>query len=75
MLFDIVEVVWGIGIEVYIDGGVRLGIDVLKVFVLGVWVVFVGRLVIWGFVYKVLNWCEFFCLDLYLIIFYYEFFE
>lgn len=38
----------------YVDGGIRIGIDVFKVLVLGVRVVFIGRLVIWGLVYKVI---------------------
>lgn len=39
----------------YIDGGIRIGIDVFKVLVLGVRVVFIGRLVLWGLVYKVIS--------------------
>lgn len=54
------EAVRGTGIEVYIDGGVRLGTDVLKALALGARAVFVGRPVIWGLAYKVPNWCEFF---------------
>ena len=75
MLPDIVEAVRGTGIEVYIDGGVRLGTDVLKALALGARAVFVGRPVIWGLAYKVPNWCEFFCLDSHSIIFYHELFE
>lgn len=63
------EAVRGTGIEVYIDGGVRLGTDVLKALALGARAVFVGRPVIWGLAYKVPNWCEFFCLDSHSIIF------
>lgn len=69
------EAVRGTGIEVYIDGGVRLGTDVLKALALGARAVFVGRPVIWGLAYKVPNWCEFFCLDSHSIIFYLEPFE
>lgn len=69
------EAVRGTGIEVYIDGGVRLGTDVLKALALGARAVFVGRPVIWGLAYKVPNWCEFFCLDSHSIIFYHEPFE
>ena len=39
--------------EVYMDGGVRLGTDVLKALALGARSVFVGRPVIWGLAYKV----------------------
>lgn len=69
------EAVRGTGIEVYIDGGVRLGTDVLKALALGARAVFVGRPVIWGLAYKVPNWCEFFCLDSHSIILYHEPFE
>ena len=34
--------------EVYLDGGVRKGTDVLKALALGARAVFVGRPVIWG---------------------------
>ena len=53
MLPEIVEAVRGSGVEVYVDGGVRLGTDVLKALALGARAVFVGRPVIWGLVYKV----------------------
>lgn len=46
------EAVRGTGVEVYMDGGVRLGTDVLKALALGARVVFVGRPVIWGLAYK-----------------------
>ena len=39
--------------EVYMDGGVRLGTDVLKALALGARAVFVGRPVLWGLAYKV----------------------
>lgn len=53
MLPEIVEAVRGTGVEVYVDGGVRLGTDVLKALALGARAVFVGRPVIWGLAYKV----------------------
>jgi len=52
-----VEAVRGTGVEVYMDGGVRLGTDVLKALALGARVVFVGRPVIWGLAYKVEKQC------------------
>lgn len=51
------EAVRGTGVEVYMDGGVRLGTDVLKALALGARVVFVGRPVIWGLAYKVEKQC------------------
>ena len=53
VLSEIVEAVRGTGVEVYLDGGVRLGTDVLKALALGARAVFVGRPVIWGLAYKV----------------------
>ena len=47
------EAVRGTGVEVYMDGGVRLGTDALKALALGARAVFVGRPVIWGLTYKV----------------------
>lgn len=44
---NVVEAVAG-RIEVYMDGGVRRGTDVLKALALGARVVFVGRPVVWG---------------------------
>ena len=44
-------------VEVYIDGGVRLGTDVLKALALGARAVFIGRPVIWGLAYQVLKCC------------------
>ena len=55
VLPEIVEAVRGTGVEVYLDGGVRLGTDVLKALALGARAVFVGRPVIWGLAYKVPN--------------------
>ena len=61
MLPEIVEAVRGTGVEVYMDGGVRLGTDVLKALALGARAVFVGRPVIWGLAYKVPHQCNIFC--------------
>lgn len=38
--------------EIYIDGGIRTGIDVLKALALGAKAVFIGRPVIWGLSYN-----------------------
>ena len=38
--------------EVYLDGGVRKGTDVLKALALGAKMVFVGRPAIWGLAYN-----------------------
>jgi len=46
-LSEVVEAVDG-RVEVYMDGGVRTGTDVLKAVALGARAVFVGRPVIWG---------------------------
>ena len=35
-------------VEVYVDGGVRQGTDVLKALALGAKMVFIGRPVLWG---------------------------
>lgn len=40
--------------QVYIDGGIRLGTDVLKALALGARAVFIGRPAIWGLATKVL---------------------
>lgn len=39
--------------EVYLDGGIRTGSDVLKALALGAKCVFIGRPVLWGLTYKV----------------------
>ena len=39
-------------IDVFLDGGVRQGTDVLKALALGAKAVFVGRPVLWGLAYK-----------------------
>ena len=50
-LKEVVEAVGG-KVEVYIDGGVRQGCDVLKVLALGARAVFIGRPVLWGLAYN-----------------------
>ena len=40
-------------VEVYMDGGVRHGTDVLKALAMGARAVFIGRPVLWGLAYKV----------------------
>ena len=49
------EVVQAVGgrVEVFMDGGVRQGTDVLKALAMGAKAVFVGRPVLWGLVYNV----------------------
>ncbi|XP_041051904.1 hydroxyacid oxidase 2-like isoform X2 [Carcharodon carcharias] len=51
VLPEIVEAVKG-RVEVYVDGGIRKGTDVLKALALGANCVFIGRPVIWGLAYK-----------------------
>ncbi|KAK2109611.1 Hydroxyacid oxidase 1 [Saguinus oedipus] len=48
---EIVEAVEG-KVEVFLDGGVRKGTDVLKALALGAKAVFVGRPVIWGLAFQ-----------------------
>ena len=54
------EVVRAVGgrVEVFMDGGVRQGTDMLKALAMGAKAVFVGRPVLWGLAYKVrdLEW-------------------
>ncbi|MGH0141755.1 UNVERIFIED_CONTAM: hypothetical protein FKN15_065250 [Acipenser sinensis] len=50
-LAEIVDTVQG-RIEVYLDGGVRTGSDVLKAIAVGAKCVFIGRPVVWGLAYK-----------------------
>ena len=38
--------------EVYLDGGIRKGTDVLKALALGARMVFIGRPVLWGLAYN-----------------------
>ena len=48
---DVVQAVAG-RCEVYLDGGIRLGTDVLKALALGAKAVFIGRLAIYGLAYN-----------------------
>ncbi|NXQ27805.1 HAOX2 oxidase, partial [Alaudala cheleensis] len=50
-LVEVVEAVQG-RVEVYVDGGIRKGSDVLKALALGAKCVFVGRPALWGLAYK-----------------------
>ncbi|MEQ2252210.1 Hydroxyacid oxidase 2 [Ilyodon furcidens] len=50
-LVEIVDVVAG-RIEIYVDGGIRTGSDVLKALALGAKYVFIGRPAVWGLAYK-----------------------
>ncbi|XP_037542661.1 hydroxyacid oxidase 2 [Nematolebias whitei] len=50
-LAEIVDTVQG-RIEVYLDGGIRTGSDVLKALALGARCVFIGRPAVWGLAYK-----------------------
>ena len=40
-------------VEVYLDGGIRQGTDVLKALALGARAIFVGRPIVWGLACKV----------------------
>ena len=51
---EIVEAVEG-KVEVFLDGGVRKGTDVLKALALGAKAVFVGRPIIWGLASQVIG--------------------
>jgi (S)-2-hydroxy-acid oxidase len=42
-------------VEVFLDGGVRKGTDVLKALALGAKAVFVGRPIIWGLAFQVIR--------------------
>ena len=50
-LGEVVRAVEG-RVEVYMDGGVRRGTDVLKALAMGARAVFIGRPVLWGLAYK-----------------------
>ncbi|KFP73588.1 Hydroxyacid oxidase 2 [Apaloderma vittatum] len=50
-LVEVVEAVQG-RVEVYMDGGIRKGSDVLKALALGAKCVFIGRPALWGLAYK-----------------------
>lgn len=49
---EVVDAVNG-KVEVFLDGGVRLGTDVFKALALGAKAVFIGRPVLWGLSYDV----------------------
>ncbi|KAJ8040576.1 Hydroxyacid oxidase 1 [Holothuria leucospilota] len=62
VLRDVVDAVRGYNVEVYMDGGIRTGTDVMKALALGAKAVFIGRAVLWGLavngeegVYRVVN--------------------
>ncbi|NWW20070.1 HAOX2 oxidase, partial [Falcunculus frontatus] len=50
-LVEVVEAIRG-RVEVYVDGGIRKGSDVLKALALGAKCVFIGRPALWGLAYK-----------------------
>ncbi|XP_034042452.1 hydroxyacid oxidase 2-like isoform X2 [Thalassophryne amazonica] len=50
-LSEIVDTVQG-RVEIYLDGGIRTGNDVLKALALGAKCVFIGRPAVWGLAYK-----------------------
>ena len=52
VLGEVVEAVKG-RVEIYLDGGVRQGTDVLKALALGIAAEFIGRPVLWGLAYQV----------------------
>ena len=54
-LSEVVEAVKGSNVEVYLDGGVRKGTDVLKALAMGARAVFIGRPALWGLAYNVSN--------------------
>ncbi|XP_022091121.1 hydroxyacid oxidase 1-like [Acanthaster planci] len=58
VLAEIVNAVRGSGVEVYLDGGVRKGTDVLKALALGARAVFIGRPALWGLAYDGANGVE-----------------
>lgn len=48
---EVVQAVQGSNIEVYLDGGVTKGTDVLKALAMGAKAVFIGRPAVWGLAY------------------------
>ena len=53
VLQEVLAVTQGTNVEVYLDGGIRLGTDVMKALALGARAVFIGRPAWWGLAYKV----------------------
>lgn len=53
MLPAIVSALSGTNCEVYVDGGVRWGTDILKAVALGAKAVFIGRPALWGLAHSV----------------------
>ena len=53
VLSEVVNAVRGSNVEVYLDGGIRKGTDVLKALALGARAVFIGRPALWGLAYNV----------------------
>lgn len=49
---EVVKAVEG-KVDVFVDGGIRHGTDVLKALALGARAVFIGRPVLWGLAYQV----------------------
>lgn len=58
VLEEVVKAVQG-GCDVYLDGGVRQGTDVLKALALGAKAVFIGRPVLWGLACQVKHRCHY----------------
>jgi (S)-2-hydroxy-acid oxidase len=50
---EVLDAVRGRDVEVYLDGGVRKGTDVLKALALGAKAVFLGRPILWGLAHDV----------------------
>jgi (S)-2-hydroxy-acid oxidase len=48
VLEEVILACQGKNVEVYFDGGVRRGTDILKALALGAKAVFLGRAVLWG---------------------------
>ena len=47
-LSEVVNAVRGSGVEVFLDGGIRRGTDILKALALGAKAVFIARPTLWG---------------------------